>query len=260
MNDALRAVARIARAEAWRLLLVQSRHRLEFIGSAVTLYAAFAALHLASRHVALPGIDASRNLIGQATLYAAWMWTYAVVGGLQAQAAGDVASGALEPLYATGVPLRWMALGRAGGFALHGAVMAAGLVLLALPFDIGGALQVAWGAVLFGLALAVATSIGIGLAFVGLVLVFRRVGSLMMPVSVLLMAVMLAPLSSLPHLLDALPWVASKRLMAEGLAGRVDVVAAAWAGLSAMFAVLGGLAVHGGLVRVARRRGRLGPG
>lgn len=258
MPDALRSLGRVAAAEAWRLLRVQSRFPLEFFGSVGLLYGAFFALRAVAARWPVPLFDAGGDVVGQALVYALWMWSYGIVGGVQAQAASDLATGALEPLYAGPVPPTRLMAGRAAGFALQSGLAALGLVGVVCLWRPPASM--AWGGVLAAVALAFVTATGVALALVGLVLVFRRVSVLMTPISIGLMAVMLSPADTLPSWADAVPWVVPRRLLADAVSGHLDGGRLGRGLLVATAVALAGAWLHGVLDRRARATGRLSLG
>jgi hypothetical protein len=253
----LRALVRTAAAEAHRLLLVNSRYRLEFVGTLVTLYGVFFLMHAVAARFPIAFLSFGNDLLGEALLYTLWLWSYSVIGSVQALTASDLATGALEPLLAAGVPGRRLALGRAGGFALQGLVACAVLVAGVVLADVASAAGVAWAGVFVAFALALVTSTGFALALAGCVLLFRRVSILMAPLSIGLMAVMMSAARDLPEATWALPYVAPKLLMTAALQGRFDVPLALVGAAVAAFVGALGLGLYGPMERRAKRLGRL---
>jgi hypothetical protein len=258
MPDPLTLVARVAVAEARRLLLVHSRYRIEFVGTLVTLYGAFFLLRALAAHIALPAMSFGGDLAGAVLLYALWMWSYGIVGSVQAAVSADLATGAIEPLLASGLPGRWLALGRAAGFALQSGLVSGVLVVAVLAAAPARPGAIAWGAVVLAYGCCFVTAAGFAMVFAGLVLVFRRVSVLMTPVSVLLMAAMMSP----PSVLDldgvrALPFVAPKLLLAHGVDGVFDPAMAARALVGALLVGALGVTAYEALERRARATGQL---
>jgi hypothetical protein len=244
-------------AEARRLLVVNARYPVEFVGSLVALYGVFFLLHFAARRFPIPYLSFGGDLSGEALGYALWMWSYGVIGSVQALMAADLASGALEPLLAAGVSGRSLAFARAAGFALQSLAICAVLVVVATAVDASSALRVSWPAVVVAYGCGVATSMGFAVAFAGLALRYRRISMLMTPVSILLMWAMMSPLPERPSALQVLPYVAVRRLLSSALSGVFDARLALVAVAVAVLVLVLGAWLYGPLERRAKALGRL---
>ena len=248
----------IAAAEARRHWVSGARYKIEFVGMLTTLYGTFFLLHFIGRHVSLPMFAFGVNVRAESLAYSLWAWSYAIVGAVQSQTLAELGTGAIEPLLVASGSARRLMLGRTLGFAAQSLATCGGLVATVYTCWPGDGSSTHWIGVACAVLVALMTSAGFAAVVAGLVMLFKRVSIVMLPVSILMLWALMSPGAPPRAGWAALaPYLACRGLLIDAAGGRFDPVLFARGAVGATVVLFAGLLLLAGLERRARHLGRL---
>lgn len=257
---------KMIKAEFVRGLRVDIRYPLNLVAELATLSVLYLGIYWVNRSLPGEGFQGSNSALASLVGFVMWYFLVIAVGALSTNLQSEAEQGTLEQLFLIPAGTAQLLLARLGSAISRGSLSIAvifGVMMLATG------VRPIWrlGPALVVILISLVGLVGVGYALVGLTLLYKRTGSLIGLVNLILLIIMGifndATVGPVAVVVRVLPLAYGSRLLQQALGEVAPPAGSVWAidlfglTLNSLIYLIAGLAIFRKAERTARQRGVL---